>query len=81
MREIMVNRVYRHFKGGYYLVLDVANNSETGEKYVVYRSLYGKGELWVRPLDMFLSKVDQAKCPDIEQKYRFDLQDIDDSAR
>lgn len=81
MREIMVNRVYRHFKGGYYLVLDVANNSETGEKYVVYRSLYGKGELWVRPLDMFLSKVDQAKYPDIEQKYRFELQDIDDSAR
>lgn len=81
MRGIMVNRVYRHFKGGYYLVLDVANNSETGEKYVVYRSLYGKGELWVRPLDMFLSKVDQAKYPDIEQKYRFELQDIDDSAR
>lgn len=52
-----------------------------GKKYVVYRSLYGKGELWVRPLDMFLSKVDQAKYPDIEQKYRFELQDIDDSAR
>lgn len=32
MREIMVNRIYRHFKGGYYLVLDVANNSETGKK-------------------------------------------------
>lgn len=47
----------------------------------MYRSLYDKGKLWVRPLDMFLSKVDQTKCPDIGQKYRFELQDIDDSAR
>ena len=61
--------------------MDVANNSKTGEKYVVYRSLYDKGELWVRPLDMFLSKVGQTKYSDIGQKYRFELQDIDDSAK
>ena len=32
MREIQINRVYKHFKGDYYLVVDVANDSETKEK-------------------------------------------------
>lgn len=31
MRELQINRVYRHFKGDYYLVIDVAYNSETKE--------------------------------------------------
>jgi len=29
MRELQINRVYRHFKGDYYLVVDIAYNSET----------------------------------------------------
>ena len=48
---------YRHFKGGMYEVIGVANHSESLEKMVVYRALYGKGELWVRPLSMFLGTV------------------------
>ena len=36
MREIQLKRVYRHFKGDYYLVEDLAHDSETGELYVVY---------------------------------------------
>ena len=49
---------YTHlFKGDYYLVEDVAKDSETGEEYVVYRKLYGDGSLWLRPKDMFLSEV------------------------
>lgn len=76
MRELKVNGVYKHFKGDYYLVVDVANNSETKEKYVVYRRLYGDGSLWIRPIDMFLSEVDHEKYPKVKQKYRFELQDI-----
>lgn len=48
---------YRHFKGGMYEVIAVANHSETLEKLVVYRALYGEGEIWVRPLTMWTETV------------------------
>lgn len=38
MRKIKINGIYKHFKGDHYLVIDVANHSETKEKYVVYRN-------------------------------------------
>ena len=49
---------YRHYKGGEYQVYGVARHSETDERVVVYRPLYGDGELWIRPLAMFLESVD-----------------------
>jgi cyclomaltodextrinase len=48
---------YRHFKGKEYQVLCVATHSETLEKYVVYRALYGECGVWVRPLSMFTESV------------------------
>ena len=54
-------------------------HSETKEKYVVYRRLYGNNELIIRPLEMFLTKVDRTKYPNVEQEYRFELQDIKDA--
>ena len=76
MRKIKIKGIYKHFKGDYYLVIDIANHSETQEKYVVYRRLYDDCSLWIRPLDMFLSEVDHDKYPDVKQKYRFELQEI-----
>ncbi len=80
MRELKLKRVYRHFKGDHYLVEDTARNSETEEVYVVYRKLYGDGSLWIRPLDMFMEKVDREKYPDADQTYRFELMEIESAA-
>ncbi|WP_019530188.1 DUF1653 domain-containing protein [Dasania marina] len=49
--------IYRHYKGKYYQVYEVATHSETGESLVVYRPLYGEKALWVRPLTMFTETV------------------------
>ena len=77
MNELKINGVYRHFKGDYYLVCDVAIHSEDRNEYVIYRALYGDTRLYIRPKDMFLSTVDQEKYPNVKQKYRFELQNIE----
>lgn len=74
--KLFIGRVYRHFKGDYYLVENTAIDSETGKEVVIYRQLYENGELYVREKDMFLSEVDRNKYPDAEQQFRFELQEI-----
>ena len=49
--------IYRHYKGNLYEVVDVATHSETEERLVVYRALYGERGLWVRPIAMFTETV------------------------
>ena len=50
---------YRHYKGNLYEVLGIARHSETEEVMVVYRALYGKKELWVRPASMWMERVEK----------------------
>ncbi len=58
MEEIKLGK-YRHFKGKEYEVIGVAKHSETLEEFVVYRALYGDFDLWVRPKQIFLEKVEK----------------------
>ena len=76
----IIGRIYRHYKGDYYIVRAIARHSETGEQMVLYQALYGDGELWARPLTLFIDKVDRAKHPDMKQESRFELQEIESHA-
>ena len=49
---------YRHFKGGEYELIAIARDSEDPDRFLaVYKALYGEGDVWVRPLDMFFESV------------------------
>ena len=52
-----MEKIYRHFKGGYYRFITEVTNSETQEKEVVYQALYGEHKVWTRPAGMFYGKV------------------------
>ena len=69
--NIEVGKKYRHFKGKEYEVIAIGKHSETLEEMVVYKALYGNGDVWIRPLEMFTTKLDKNKYPDINQEYRF----------
>lgn len=69
---VLKGTMFRHFKGDLYLLLDIAEHTETGEKMVIYKALYGPCKVYARPIDMFLSLVDREKHPDAVQKYRFE---------
>lgn len=77
MEHVEIGRVYRHFKGNYYFVENIAYDSETMERMVVYKPLYqredGRGIL-VRPEKMFLEEISQERADNITgQKVRFEL--------
>lgn len=75
-KEVLIGKVYRHFKGNYYFVEDIAYDSEMQERMVVYKPIYernDKKKLWVRPEKMFLSEIPERPDNITGQKYRFVL--------
>lgn len=64
--------VWRHFKGNCYEILCIAVHSETSERLVVYKALYGDGLCYARPITMFMSHVQKEKYPDAAQRFRFE---------
>jgi len=54
----MQTGIYEHYKGNRYRVIDIAKHSETDELLVLYRTMYGDENLWVRPFSMFFEKVE-----------------------
>lgn len=69
MNKPKVGEKYRHFKGMEITIIAIAKNTENLEEMVVYEH---NNEIWVRPMEMFLSKVDKEKYPDVQQEYRFE---------
>ena len=72
--EVLIGRIYKHYKGNYYIVENIALNTETNEKMVIYRALYEDGKVFARPYDMFVENIENQT-----QKHRFELQEIDSS--
>ena len=56
-KSIFIGRLYEHYKGHRYKILGIARHTETLEEMVIYQPLYGKGDIWVRPLNMFIENV------------------------
>ena len=77
MEKVEIGKVYRHFKGNYYFVENIAYDSETTERIVVYKPLYereDKKALWVRPEKMFLSEISTERTDNITgQTHRFEI--------
>ncbi len=69
MNKPVVGEQYRHFKGNIITIIEIAKHTETLEEMVVYDH---DGEVWVRPMSMFLEKVNKEKYPNVTQVYRFE---------
>jgi hypothetical protein len=73
MQEVYQHCLYRHYKGRFYYVVGLAEHAETNELMVVYHALYGDNEMFVRPMDIFLSEVEEDLENTTGQKHRFEL--------
>ena len=70
--EVLIGRIYKHYKGNYYLVENLALNTETNEQMVIYKALYEDGKVFARPISSFTEKLEGSN-----QEHRFELQNIE----
>ena len=77
MDEVKIGRVYRHFKGNYYFVENVALDSENKERVVIYKPIYDRDDskIWVRREKMFLEEIPERPDNITGQKHRFEVVD------
>lgn len=69
-RDFQPGDIVKHFKGDLYKIIAFGTNTETEEKMVVYQGLKDQ-RVWIRPYDIFISKIDREKYPNAYQPYRF----------
>jgi hypothetical protein len=81
METIQIGKIYRHFKGGIYQVLCTATHTESNEKLVIYQALYGKFQVFARPMSQFTEEVPDSDENVTKQRYRFEeIKDLEDEA-
>ncbi len=68
-RSIKPGSIFEHYKGKCYEVIAVGRHSEDLKEMVVYKALYGNGDVWIRPLEMFCETITIGD----ETKQRFSL--------
>ena len=56
--DIVLNGIYRHYKGNYYKVIALGKHTETTEDLVVYMALYGNNDVWCRPLNIWNNEIE-----------------------
>ena len=66
-RGLTNTRYFEHFKGGKYKLIGFGKDSETLEDVVIYQALYGVGQIWVRPYEIFFSKVTLPDGTEVER--------------
>ena len=71
-RGLSRDRYFQHFKGGKYKLIAFGKDSETLEDVVIYQALYGANQIWVRPYDIFFSKVKLPDGSEVERFHEFD---------
>ena len=57
MQEIQIGKLYKHYKGNIYKIINIGQHSETLEKMIIYQS-EETGEVWIRPYKMWNEIVD-----------------------
>lgn len=66
--KIEKGQKYLHFKGREVEILELGKHSETLEEYVIYIHTDEENPtIWIRPIEMFQSKVDKVKYPNVTQ--------------
>ena len=58
MQEIQIGKLYKHYKGNIYKIINIGQHSETLEKMIIYQS-EETGEVWIRPYKMWNEIVDK----------------------
>ena len=71
IEQVKPGTIFRHFKGGEYLVTAIALHTEDNIPVVIYRPLYDESNYFARPLSNFVERVDKDKYPEAPQEYRF----------
>ncbi len=65
--------LYQHFKGEKYKIIGIAKHSETLQDLVIYQAQYGKKQIWARPINNFLEKINvgTGHCPVLIPRFKF----------